>query len=333
MDDNMEKATERNPDADVHGLNDQASYTSEEERHVLRKIDRNLLPLLCIGIYAACLAAMNGFAAFTAVRVLLGFFEVAIQPAFVIIGFGALLMYGIGLSKETTLATWRIMFLVRGGGTLLAGLLFLTLAPRLSKKRQTFNKSKIWESLTDVGALILVLGGFFNNLASPVIKFATLVTNGFGWSKLNAMMVRLPAGTIQILFIWIVVIGIPLVGNFGIAALLSSFSWGIVVCTWLATILTPQQIVYLSLNIKGNTKKAAASNGYFVLYAAACIAGPQLWTKPPRHTDGIITDISFWVSAAWENRRRDRSNQVADENENGDVDLTDKRDTAFRYTW
>ncbi|RDW93729.1 uncharacterized protein DSM5745_01051 [Aspergillus mulundensis] len=474
----------------------QVHYTPEEEQRVLRKIDRTLLPLLCLvdffqcestvifrgamadqedldkqaigyaavfdlkddlnmtsgqyswsvssfyfgqllaqyvfiylmsrfpvtrfvgcivviwGVCAACLAAPNGFAGFTAVRLLLGFFEAAIQPAFVIIVsswykkdehsirlaawiscnglsqiLGALLMYGIGLSKDTAIATWRIMFLVCGGGTLLAGIVWFVLAPlgpdsawfldehertiavarlsseRLSQDRQSFSKAQIWDIITDFRAWMLILGGFFNTLASPVIKFATLVINGFGWSKLNTMLVSLPAGAIQILFIWIVVVGIrvtsfprywwgvlacipSLVGNIGVATLPSSSHWGIVVCTWLATILTPTQVIFLSLiasNIKGNTKKAAASNGYFILYAAACIAGPQLWTKPPRYTDGVITDIvslgcaiasfiSFGLAAGYENRRRDRLSSVASDDSTADCDLTDRQDLAFRYT-
>ncbi|KAL4911092.1 hypothetical protein BDW74DRAFT_164727 [Aspergillus multicolor] len=459
MADKVEKAE---PDVQVG----QVQYTPEDERRVLRKIDRTFLPLLCLieffqyldkqaigyaavfdlkedlnmssgqyswsvssfyfgqllaqyvfiylmsrfpvtrfvgciviiwGICAACLAAPNGFAGFTAVRLLLGFFEAAIQPAFVIIIsswykkdehsirlaawiscnglsqiLGALLMYGVGLSKDTAIATWRIMFLVYGGGTLLAGIVWFVLAPlgpdsawfldkhegtiavarlsseRLSQDRQSFNKAQIWDIITDFRAWMLILGGFFNTLASP---FATLVING------------LPAGAIQILFIWIVVVGIritsfprywwgvlacipSLVGNIGVAALPSSSHWGIVVCTWLATILTPTQVIFLNLiasNIKGNTKKVAASNGYFILYAAACIASPQLWTKPPRYTDGVITDIVslgcaiasfilFGLTAGYENRRRDRLSSVTSDENSDDCDLTDRQDLAFRYT-
>ncbi|KAF7557442.1 hypothetical protein G7Z17_g632 [Cylindrodendrum hubeiense] len=312
------------------------------------------------GILAGSLAAPGNFGGFAAVRFLLGFAEGAVQPAFVIITstwykksehtfrvagwvtcngvaqiLGALIMYGVGLSGSTAIATWRIMFLVCGGGTLLAGGLFTWLMPlgpdtawflndterviatqrlsvdRLSKEQTTFSKSQVWEFLKDHRAWLLVLGAFCNTLASPVIKFATLVINGFGWSKLNTMLVSLPAGVIQIIFIWAVVIGIrvtsiprcawgifatlpPLIGNIGVAALPQSSKWGIVVCTWLATVLSPAMVVFLSLiasNIKGNTKKAAVSNGYFVFYAAAAIAGPQLWTDKPRYTKGVIADL------------------------------------------
>ncbi|KAF5004847.1 hypothetical protein FDECE_8691 [Fusarium decemcellulare] len=456
-------------DADVH-------YTPEEERRVLRKIDRVVMPLMCLveffqyldkqsigyaavfgladdlgmtdhqyswsvssfyfgqllanyifiylmsrlpitkfvgisvmiwGIIAGALAAPGNFGGFTAVRFLLGFAEGAVQPAFVIITstwykksehsfrvagwvtcngvaqiLGALIMYGVGLSKETAIATWRVMFLVCGGGTLLSGALFTWLMPRgpdtawflteseraiaskrlsedrLSKDATSFNVSQVWEFVKDHRALLLVLGAFTNTLASP---FATLVINGFGWSKLNTMLVSLPAGVIQICFIWIVVVGIrvtsiprgfwgiiasvpPLVGNIGVAVLPRSSKWGIVVCTWLATVLSPTQVVFLSLiasNVKGNTKKAAASNGFFVLYAAAAIAGPQLWTNKPRYTEGIIADLvslggnmvilaAFMLSAKLENRRRQRNNVFTEAA--GDADMTDRQDQSFRYT-
>lgn len=175
------------------------------------------------------------------------------------------------------------------------------------------------------------------------------------------MLLSLPAGVIQIICIWIVVLGArftsiprslwgifavlpPLAGNIGLAAVPQSAKWGIVVCTWFATVLSPIQVVILSLiasNMKGNTKKAAVSNGYFVLYAVAAIVGPQLWTNKPRYTEGVIADLVslaatiaifslFMLSAKLENRRREKSHTSTAEA--GDADITDKQDLSFRYT-
>lgn len=178
------------------------------------------------------------------------------------------------------------------------------------------------------------------------------------------MLVGLPAGVLQIILIWTVAMGIrftkmprcfwgiiasipPLVGNICLATLPMSSKWGVVVCTWLATVLSPTMVVLLSLissNFKGNTKKSATSNGYFILYAAAAIAGPQLWTHGPRYMEGIITDlvsigavivifILFGISASYENRRRDRESENTDTTDQpGDTDMTDKQDKSFRYT-
>ncbi|KAK9776114.1 putative Major facilitator superfamily (MFS) profile domain-containing protein [Seiridium cardinale] len=112
-------------------------------------------------------------------------------------------------------------------------------------------------------------------------QFATLVISGFGWSKLNTMLVSLPADVIPIVWIWVVVLGVrytktprsfwgivatipPLIGNIGVAALPRSSYWEIVVCIWMATTLLPFLVAVLGLiasKVKGNTKKSAASNG------------------------------------------------------------------------
>lgn len=103
-------------------------------------------------------------------------------------------MYGVGLSKETAIATWRVMFLVCAGGTLISGFLFAWLMPhgpgsawflneserkiaaqrlsidRLSKDAASFNKAQLWEAVKDHRAWLLVLAAFTITLASPVIK-------------------------------------------------------------------------------------------------------------------------------------------------------------------
>ncbi|CAI6086697.1 unnamed protein product [Clonostachys chloroleuca] len=269
---------------------------------------------------------------------------------------GALIMYGIGLAGNTAISNWRVMFLVCGGpGTAWflnareRSIAAQRLAEeRISKEQTKFKFSQIKEALLDRRVWLFVIGAFCNTLASPVIKvrvliqisyitishdnilmttysqFGTLVINGFGWSKLNTMLVSLPAGVLQIIMIWIVVVGIrypPLVGNICLLVLPMDARWGIVGCTWMATVLSPTTVVFLSLiasNFKGNTKKSVTSNSYFILYAAAAIAGPQLWTNAPRYIEGVITDIVaigacivvftlFGLSVGWENKRRDKN--------------------------
>lgn len=260
---------------------------------------------------------------------------------------------------------------------------------RISKEQTKFKFSQIKEALLDRRVWLFVIGAFCNTLASPVIKvrvliqisyitishdnklmttysqFGTLVINGFGWSKLNTMLASLPAGVLQIIMIWIVVVGIrvtkiprscwgiiasipPLVDNICLLVLPMDARWGIVGCTWMATVLSPTTVVFLSLiasNFKGNTKKSVASNSYFILYAAAAIAGPQLWTNAPRYIEGVITDIVaigacivvftlFGLSVGWENKRRDKNDhRTAEEQGSGDADVTGKQDKGFRYTW
>lgn len=102
----------------------------------------------------------------------------------------------------------------------------------------------------------------------------------------------------------------------------------------------------MASNIKGNTKKSTVSNMYFVSYAIAAIAAPQLWlTKDsPRFTKGLIADMFsfaalitlfmvFRLYCACENRKRDQAESVSDSQiAAGDSDITDRQDLAFRYT-
>lgn len=171
------------------------------------------------GIVAGCLAAPTGFAAFGAVRFLLGFCEGAVSPAFVLITatwykrsehpiriaawiscngvaqiIGALLMYGIGLAKNTALTNWRVMFLVCGGGTIAAGIAFILLMPhgpetawflteaervvavqrlavdRLNKEASTFKRSQMFEAFLDPKVYVFCLFAFFGTMAGPVLK-------------------------------------------------------------------------------------------------------------------------------------------------------------------
>ncbi|CAI7597903.1 unnamed protein product [Penicillium glandicola] len=367
------------------------------------------------GIVAGCLAAPHDFAGFASVRFILGAFEGAVSPAFVLITsrwykksehpiriaawvscnglasiVGALIMYGVGQADGVSIANWRLMFLVCGGATIVCGIFFFWLMPggpesawfltederkiataRLhsdgsTKEGTGFKKSQLFEALKDPFCWFAVLFGFFGTFASPVLKFASLVISGFGWSPFNTMLVGLPSGALQIIFIWTTVLGmratkiprcywglaltvLPLIGNIGIFLIPSTNKWGLVIFTWLAAVISPVMVVTLSLlasNIKGSTKKSAVSNTYFILYGAAAVAAPQLWqtADAPRYRKGLIADVvcfgviillflAYRFLALWENKRRDEAQASGETGSapDGEVDITDRQDKSFRY--
>lgn len=107
-------------------------------------------------------------------------------------------------------------------------------------------------------------------------------------------------------------------------------------------------------NVKGNTKRAVVNTMFFIGYCAGCIGSPQLWTKRPRYTEGVIAAIVTWcllfvvivayrAACVRDNRRRDdaaasgssETVRDVDLDENGAPrwDLTDKEDGLFRYSW
>lgn len=303
-------------------------------------------------------------------------------------------MYGVGLAQNVAIANWRVMFLICGGSTALCGTLFVLLMPQgpetawflteaerkiacqrllddggiATEDKPKFQKSQVMEALVDPFCWAAVLIGFLGTFASPVLKFASLVISGFGWSPFNTMLVGLPSGFLQILFIWVAVIGIrvtkiprcywgialtalPLVGNIGIYLVPSTNKWGVVVFTWLATVISPVMVVSLSLmasNIKGTTKRSVVSNAYFIAYGAAAVAAPQLWqtSEAPRYRKGLMADViclgctilvfvGYRICVVRENSRRDAS-EIAGDNGTGGTDAgvaekTDRQDSTLRY--
>lgn len=101
-------------------------------------------------------------------------------------------------------------------------------------------------------------------------------------------------------------------------------------------------------NIKGNTKRSVANAVFFIGYCAGCIASPQLWKHSPRYFSGVVTAIVTWflliiTTGAWwalcrrENQKRDAEwvepETMQMEDSFAGLDLTDKQDRAFRYSW
>lgn len=142
---------------------------------------------------------------------------------------------------------------------------------------------------------------------------------------------------------------VPLIGNILLLKLSLSAGWGVIVASWLASVISDIFSTTLSLsasNVKSNTKRAVVNAMYFIGYCAGCIGAPQLWqaNQKPRYTQGVITDLVawglLWVATAWywyccasENKRRDalQGEDYASPFEKG-ADVTDGEDLTFRYS-
>ncbi|KAL4984661.1 major facilitator superfamily domain-containing protein [Aspergillus falconensis] len=362
-----------------------------------------------------CLAASHAFSSIGAIRFLLGFFEGAVSPSFVIITsnwycrrehpvrvatwvsmfgvsqiVGALMMYGVG-GATMTLQTWRVMFLLCGGLTVLAGSLFLWLMPRdtttawflneeerkiatdrLTRDRATrdqtsFDWAQAKEAVTDPRTLIYGLMALLITMPTAIVKFSSIVIEGFGFSKFQTMLVGLPGGAIAFALVWIGALipmewpnarcfggiflcSMPMIGSLLLLTLPASNSWGIVVSTWLAACTAPPLGIAVGLmasNVRGNTKKSVVGAIFFVLYCVGCIASPQLWQAEdaPRYIKGCITSVVSWAlliivllvfyaTARYSNRKRDKGLYGGSEEPiiTADSDLTERQDRGFRYT-
>ncbi|KPI38171.1 putative transporter [Cyphellophora attinorum] len=253
---------------------------------------------------------------------------------------GGILMYVIGQSDDLALASWRVIFIVAGCGTIGAGALFIAFMPRdpsvarflneeerriavqrlandrATRDRSQFSADQVKEALLDLQTWFYFVFGFLICMSSPILKFSSLVINGFGFSRFRTMLVGLPSGALQIITTWSAAFlmgytksfrcfsGLlftipPLVGSILLLCLPASAKWGIVVSTWLAaqsSSLIQVSLSILASNVKGNTKKSAVSAVFFLAYSTGCIVSPQLWQKPdaPRYTKGVVASIVCW---------------------------------------
>ena len=148
------------------------------------------------------------------------------------------------------------------------------------------------------------------------VQFSSLVINGFGYTKLQTMLVGLPGGAINFCTVWtsalvprffpgsriytsIGLTCVPFLGSILLLSLPTEYKWGIVASTWLAACSSALLSCAASLmasNVKGNTKKSAVSAGFFISYCVGCIVSPQAWmeTDAPRYVKGCTLSIAAW---------------------------------------
>ncbi|KAI8674058.1 MFS domain-containing protein [Fusarium keratoplasticum] len=258
---------------------------------------------------------------------------------------GALLMYAVGGAKMS-IESWRAIFLVFGGLTVACGIVFVLLMPRnttnawflnerereiatrrlaidrATRDKAHFDKEQMWEALSSPLTWLYFMMALCVTLTTPILKFSSLVINGFGFSKFRTMLVGLPGGAINFVTVWMsaiiplllpgtrvyTAIGLTLIPLAGSTILLAlpvnvngGASWGIVASTWLASCSSAPLCACASLvasNVKGNTKKSIVSAGFFVTYCVGCIVSPQAWQEEdaPRYTKGCILSIASWAA-------------------------------------
>ncbi|PWY84766.1 putative MFS transporter [Aspergillus heteromorphus CBS 117.55] len=210
------------------------------------------------GVAAAASAGATNYTTLLTARVFLGIFEATIGPSLMLISsqyytkseqaprftfwynglgvaqiIGGLVSFGFQHVEHTSMAGWRIMFLVIGLVTVVVGVLTFLLipdtpmqAPWLSSEEKvallqhvsinqtgvwssTFNGKQIWEAVRDVQLWLLTLITILISVSSGVVTTysATLVA-GFGYSGPISALLNTPAGLVSICFTLLVGIGI-----------------------------------------------------------------------------------------------------------------------------
>ncbi|KAH7083938.1 major facilitator superfamily domain-containing protein [Paraphoma chrysanthemicola] len=213
------------------------------------------------GIAEMCLGATTNWTTIAVARFFLGFTEGAVAPSFMIITsgwykrsehpvriatwvsmfgisqiVGGTMMYGIGNAK-LALASWRVLFLVFGGLTIVCGILFIIYMPRstttawflndrersiaterlaidrATRDKASFDMAQVKEAFTDPRTALYALMALFITLPTPIVKFSSLVIKGFGFSSFRTMLVGLPSGGVSFVLVWVGALGPALYPN------------------------------------------------------------------------------------------------------------------------
>ncbi|KAJ5163906.1 uncharacterized protein N7500_005736 [Penicillium coprophilum] len=309
---------------------------------------------------------------------------------------GGLIAYGIGTINTSAIAHWKLLFLILGAITSTYGLVLFVMLPDsptkaiflkpdervIAVQRTLTNKTGVmdtgvfkWsqavQALKDPQTWLLVLNAFSSNLANGgLTSFTSIITAGFGFTDLKALLMQMPQGGAQIVFLLITsitvtyipssrILGMCLVTIVSIIGLILIWRLdpddqaGRMVGLTLAVVYAinfPMSLSIITSNVAGFTKKSVVSGLLFVAYCVGNIVGPQFFlaSEEPSYPTGIKASMSGLILSVffllclysyytWENRRRDRmyglpeQMTVGAELQDEISNKTDREIDSFRY--
>ncbi|RJE27541.1 Allantoate [Aspergillus sclerotialis] len=306
---------------------------------------------------------------------------------------GGLVGYGIGHINAPGVTRWELLFLILGAITSGYGLVLAAFLPDspskaiFLKKRQraiavqrtlknktgvldsgSFRWDQVRQALIDPQTWFLVLYTFCVNLCNGgLTSFMSIIIAGFGFSTFKALLLQMPFGGIEIIFLVFTSFVASYVRSSRITMMAFSTAAAMVgmLLVWK---LDPEnkagRIVGISLgaayatniplslglitsNVAGFTKRSVTSALIMVAYCVGNIVGPQFFlsNEAPSYPTGMKAAISglvlgifflgcLYVYYEWENRRRDRVHGGVTEIEELRDELSNKTDLeieSFRY--
>ncbi|EXJ90893.1 hypothetical protein A1O1_03999 [Capronia coronata CBS 617.96] len=308
---------------------------------------------------------------------------------------GGLVAYGVGKITTSSLDHWKLLFLILGSVTAAYGVVLFLLLPdsptkaiflnekesQIALSRTIENKTGLLDdnkfvrqqaidALLDPQLWLLFLYTFTVNLANGgLTSFSTIVIAGFGFSRLNSLLVQMPLGAAQLIFLILTSGGASIIpSSRSLFMLLNTITSvvgmamvyalddraGRLAGLCLSAVFAcniPLSLSLVSSNVGGFTKRSVVSTTMFVAYCVGNIAGPQFFLarEKPRYKTGLIASLSglclgaFFIACLlvyyiWENRRRDRrfgpaqrSSSVVEDLREDLAGKTDRQLTSFRY--
>ncbi|KAJ5873725.1 uncharacterized protein N7529_002155 [Penicillium soppii] len=309
---------------------------------------------------------------------------------------GGLIAYGIGNIHTTAIAQWQLLFLILGAVTSAYGvILFLALPDSPAKaiflksneraiavqrtlKNKTgvldqgkFRWNQVWMAIKDLQMWFLVLYTLCVNFCNGgLTSFSAIIITGFGFPHLEALLIQMPIGGAQLVFLlltsgvaslvpksrilmMIFNTAVSMVGMLLIWKLDDDNRAGKMTGLCLGGVFAaniPLSLSLISSNVAGFTKKSTVSALMFAAYCIGNIVGPQFFlpSEEPSYPTGIKAAMSglafgifflicLYVFYVWENRRRDKlygSPRELTESEELQDELSNKTDheiESFRY--
>ncbi|KAL4798008.1 major facilitator superfamily domain-containing protein [Aspergillus venezuelensis] len=276
-----------------------------------------------------------------------------------------LIAYGIGNVEITSITNWQLLFLILGTITVVLSFaiyfvipsrpqkaIFLTKHERaIAMQRVLKNKTGVndtgrwrwdqaWMTLKDPQTWFLFLYSVSTNLCNGgITSFSGLIINGFGYGRVRSLLMQMPLGAAQLVFIVLTTGFATLVPNTRTLMMIFNTSVSVVgmVLVWkldeshaearvaglaLSAVFaanTPLSLSLISSNIAGFTKRSLTSALLFIGYCVGNIAGPQFFyeREEPDYPTGMTASVAglafgvFWLILllayyAYENKRRDR---------------------------
>ncbi|XRM36982.1 hypothetical protein ABZX51_000472 [Aspergillus tubingensis] len=278
---------------------------------------------------------------------------------------GGVVAYGIGSIKTNAVSSWQLLFLILGAITAFISFFLIFLLPDSPKKaifltkperaiamhRTLANKTGVadegsfrwdqaWQALRDPQTWFLVLYTFSVNLCNGgITSFSSIIINGFGFSQIRSLLMQMPLGGAQVVFL-ILTAGIAtfvphtrilmmifntltsLIGMILVWKLDEDNRRGRLTGLALGAVFAvniPLSLSIISSNVAGFTKRSTTSALLFVAYCVGNIVGPQFFytSEEPYYptgmkaaTSGLALGAFFLVCLLvyyiWENKRRDR---------------------------
>ncbi|CAI7630953.1 unnamed protein product [Penicillium palitans] len=296
--------------------------------------------------------------------------------------FGGLLSYGIGHIDGGAVASWQYLFLIFGSVTAVWGIVMLIFLPDTPAKtfwltsdersttlhnvmadgqagaKSSYKFSQVVEAFRDPVTWCLSLYSFCVNIANGgLTTFGSLVVQGFGFKGLDALLIQMPTGAAQLIFVIVSAIlcsSFPNIRTLTMMVLSLTSLLGMVLmyalpdsnqagrmagfCLSLAfSANMPLAMSLITSNVRGLTKRAVINACVLVMYCVGNIVGPQFFSvdEAPRYEKGITASLCgfglgfFWILCLrlylqWQNKKR--AGEVALDMPQGALLLEDRTD-------